>query len=89
MGQHGLQETLRHSCRDRVKIAGCIQHGDAGAGVLCYAPIVDVPVPTEPPAEAVLKSDRATRDQVTGLRLVGSRDDLSLTSLLCLPYSGR
>jgi hypothetical protein len=54
-------------------------------GVLYCASVVDVPVPTKPPSEAILKSDRATRDQVTGLRSVGSRDDLSLTSLLCLP----
>jgi hypothetical protein len=39
----------------------------------CYdrAQIVDVPVLTKPP-RGVMESDRATRDQVTGLRFVGS-----------------
>ena len=54
-----------------------------GTGRDIFELIVDVPVPTEPRVEVLLQSDRATRDQVTGL--VGSRDDLSLTSLYLAP----
>ena len=49
---------------------GTIRHRDTKYAML-YG-IVDVPVPAEPPLEVVMKSDRATRDQVTGLRFVGS-----------------
>jgi hypothetical protein len=43
-----------------------------GTKYAMLAVIVDVPVPTEPPLEVIMESDRATRDQVTGLRFAGS-----------------
>jgi hypothetical protein len=54
----------------RAEIDGAIkQRGTQYANLVL---IVDVPVPAEPPLEVIMKSDRATRDQVTGLRFVGS-----------------
>jgi RNA recognition motif. (a.k.a. RRM, RBD, or RNP domain) len=60
-----------HGCRSAETDAP-IKHRDMKYATL--AAIVDVPVPAEPPLEVTVKSDRATHDQVTGLRFAGSWD---------------
>jgi len=57
------------SCR-RAETDGGIKQ--LGTKYAMLPTIVDVPVPAEPPLEVNMKSDRATRDHVTGLRFVGS-----------------